>query len=207
MNPYTARVTVLAAAVLSAAPVTAQNLFKARHTTGSVVQDLTAKAVGDILSITIRERHKVKNEDKVERDNTTTLAAQLESYSLSDSTFKTNTLPEIDIRQLRQFDGRGKQEKDSNFEASMAVMIVDVMPNGNLVIAGSRMVQVDDETKTLRISGVVRPLDITATNSIPSSLVAEARVSITGEGGNTRMTTRGPLGAFFDTVIWFAWPF
>ena len=116
-------------------------------------------------------------------------------------------LPEIDIRSSRIFDGEAKQEKDSNFEARMAVMIVDRMPNGNLVIAGSRVVQIDDETKTLRISGVVRPIDITAQNSVPSSLVAEARVSMSGEGANTRMVTRGPIGTLFDTLIWAAWPF
>jgi flagellar L-ring protein precursor FlgH len=149
----------------------------------------------------------VKNEDKIERGNTTTLAAQLEAYTLGDSAFKTNVLPRFDARQNRSFEGEAKQEKDSNFEARMAVLIVDVMPNGNLVIAGSRMVHIDDETKTIRISGVVRPLDISPANSIASSLVAEARVSMEGAGGNTRATTRGPVGTLFDTLVWAAWPF
>jgi flagellar L-ring protein precursor FlgH len=75
------------------------------------------------------------------------------------------------------------------------------------VVAGSRVVEVDDETKTLRISGVVRKLDITRANTVTSAEVADARVSITGEGANTRVNSRGPIGAFFDTLIWVVWPF
>lgn len=196
-----------ALAAMFAAPGSAQNLFKARATRSSLIADHSARNVGDILSIVIQERHRVTNEDRTERDNTTSLRAQIEAYTLTEDTFKTNVLPEVDVRQTRAVQGEATQEKDSNFEARMAVMIVDRMPNGNLVIAGSRMVQVDDETKTLRISGVVRQLDISSNNSVSSSAVAEARVSITGEGGNTRMTTRGPVGALFDTLIWAAWPF
>ncbi len=197
----------LTLALLTAEHASAQNLYKARATTGSQIADLSARNVGDILSIVIQERSSITNEDRVERDNATSLRAQIEAYTLSEKTFKTNVLPEADVRQTRSFQGEARQEKDATFEARMAVMIVDRMPNGNLVVAGSRMVEVDDELKTLRISGVVRPLDITAQNSVPSSLVAEARISMTGEGGNTRVTTRGPVGVLFDTLVWAAWPF
>ena len=188
-------------------PCTAQNLYQQRATRGSLIRDHSASNIGDILSIVIQERHKVKNEDKVERQNTTSLRAQLEAYTLSADTFKTNVLPEFDARSDRSFNGEAKQEKDSTLEASMAVMIVDTMPNGNLIVAGSRMVEIDDEVKTFRISGVVRPLDISSTNSVPSSLVAEARVSMTGEGANTKQVTKGPVGTLFETLIWAAWPF
>jgi flagellar basal body L-ring protein FlgH len=53
----------------------------------------------------------------------------------------------------------------------------------------------------------VRQLDITPANTVGSAQVADARISITGEGGNTRQVTRGPVGQLFDTLIWAAWPF
>ena len=162
---------------------------------------------GDILTIVISEVHSVTNEDKVERTNTTSLAARLEDYTLSSDTFKSNTLPRFDVRQQRSFDGESRQESDSNVRASIAVVVVDVQPNGNLVVAGSRIVTTSDETKTLRVSGIVRPLDISATNTVTSAQVADARVSITGEGASTRYVTRGPVGTLFDTLIWAAWPF
>ena len=83
----------------------------------------------------------------------------------------------------------------------------DRLPNGNLIVAGTRTVQVDDETKTLQLSGIVRRLDVRVDNTVFSSQGADARVAIVGEGANTRMTTRGPVAELFDTLIWAAWPF
>jgi flagellar L-ring protein precursor FlgH len=185
----------------------AQNLFKRATGNRALIADHRATAVGDILTVVIREAHKVKNEDKVARENNSSLAARLEAYTLSDKTFKTNTLPRFDVRQDRVFEGEAKQEKDSSLEARVAVIVVDVLPNGNMVVAGTRIVTVDDEEKTLRISGLVRPLDVSKDNTVPSSSVADARVAITSVGGNARTTTRGPIGTVFDTLVWAAWPF
>lgn len=185
----------------------AQNLWaEARHPR-ALIADHRASQIGDILTVTINEAHKIKNEDKVDRSNQTNLAARLEDFTLSDKVFANNVLPKVDVRQARSMVGDAKQEQDSSVQASVAVIVVDVQPNGNLVVAGQRLVVVDDEEKTLRISGIVRPLDIDRSNRVNSMNVADARVAITGTGGNTRMTTRGPVGTLFDTLIWAAWPF
>lgn len=185
----------------------AQNLFMQRRTQGTLIEDHTAAHVGDLLSIIISEKQRILNEDKVERSNTSSLEARLNAYTLGQDTFNENVLPRFDVSQERQFEGEAKQEKDTTFEARMSVMIIDVLPNGNLVIAGSRVIEVDDEIKTLRISGVVRRLDITGTNTVTSAQVADARISITGKGANTRVNTRGPIASLWDTLIWAVWPF
>ncbi|MHC5065896.1 MAG: flagellar basal body L-ring protein FlgH [Planctomycetota bacterium] len=118
----------------------AQNLFMQRRTQGTLIDDLTAAHVGDLLTIIISETQRIKNEDRVERTNTTTLQARMNAYTLGQDTFKENFLPRIDIDQNREFEGEAKQEKDTTFEARMSVMIIDVLPNGNLVVAGSRVV-------------------------------------------------------------------
>jgi flagellar L-ring protein FlgH len=198
---------VAAASLAFAAGAKAQNPYVRAGATVSAINDLRARNVGDILTVTIQEQHSVKNEDKVERRQDTSLAARLEAFSLSDKTFQSNTLPRIDIRKESDFNGEAKQNSGSDVRASIAVVVVDVQPNGNLVIAGTRSVTVNDETRTLRISGVVRPLDVSPANTIGSAQVADARISIAGEGGNTRQVTRGPVGQLFDTLMWAAWPF
>jgi flagellar L-ring protein precursor FlgH len=195
------------AAFGAAAAAAAQNPYIRPAASLSVVTDLRARNVGDILTISIQETHSVKNEDKVERSNDTSLAARIEAYSLSDKTFQSNTLPRIDIRKEQDFTGESKQNTGSAVKASIAVIVVDVQPNGNLVVAGARSVVVNDETRTLKISGLVRPLDITSNNTVGSAQVADARISITGDGASTRQVTRGPVGQLFDTLIWAAWPF
>lgn len=190
-----------------AAVGTAQNPYARPGAQISVMSDPRARNVGDILTVVVQEQQSVKNEDKVERRNDTSLAARLENYSLSDKTFQSNALPRLDIRKEQDFNGEAKQNSTSDVRASIAVIVVDVQPNGNLVIAGTRSVTVNDETRTLRVSGVVRALDVTANNTVGSAQVADARIAITGDGANTRQVTRGPVGQLFDTLIWAAWPF
>lgn len=185
----------------------AQNVYTRPGAEVGVIRDLRARNVGDILTITIQETTTVKNEDKVERRNDTTLAARLEAFTLSDKTFQSSGLPRIDIRKESDFSGESKQNSGSDVRASVAVIVVDVQPNGNLVVAGTRTVNVNDETRTLKISGLVRALDVSAENTVLSSQVADARIAITGEGAGTRQVTRGPVGQLFDTIIWAAWPF
>lgn len=206
MRTHTLAIPVVAALALAAA-APAQNLYAQSHGSGSVITDLRARAVGDILTINIQETHTVRNEDKVERTQDTSLAARLEAYTLSEKTFLTNTLPKFDVRKQSSFTGDAKQNVGSDVRAAIAVIVIDVQPNGNLVVAGSRTVQVDDQTKTLKISGIIRPLDITQGNAVTSAQVADARIAILGEGGGTRQVTRGPVGTLFDTLIWAAWPF
>ncbi|MHC4812318.1 MAG: flagellar basal body L-ring protein FlgH [Planctomycetota bacterium] len=189
----------------SATGLTAQNLYLQARNPASPIDDLRASRVGDILAVLISETHKVKNEDKVNRKNESNLAWGLEQYTLSSDTF--NVLPVIDSRTEKEMIGNAKQEKDSSLTARVSVVVVDVQPNGNLVVAGTRVVQIDDETKTLRISGLVRALDVTPKNTVTSSQVADARVSLTGDGGNNHYVTKGPMGALFEALVWAAWPF
>jgi len=190
-----------------AASLAAQNPYVRAGARIASIADQRARHVGDILTITIQEQTSVRNEEKVERRNDTSLAARLESFSLSDKTFKTNVLPRLDIRKEQDFQGEAKQNQNSDVRASIAVVVLDVQPNGNLVVAGVRSMQVNDETRTLRISGLVRPLDVTPSNTVTSSQVADARIAITGDGANTRQVTRGPVGQLFDSLVWAAWPF
>lgn len=175
--------------------------------TRDLFADVSARNVGDILTIIISETHRIKNEDKVDRKSSSTLAARFEAYTLGSDAFKSNTLPKVDIRTEKEHKGEAKQEKDSKFDARIAVIVVDVQPNGNLVVVGKRIITIDDETKTLRISGLVRTLDVSSQNTVTSSMVADARISFTSEGGNTRHTTKGPVATLFDTLLWAVWPF
>jgi flagellar L-ring protein precursor FlgH len=204
MTKHIARAVGLLAVL--AAPAAAQNPYVRAGAQIGVVADLRARNVGDILTITIQEQHSVKNQEQVQRRNDSSLAARLEAYSLSEDTFKA-TLPRIDVRKESDFQGESRQNSGSEVRASIAVVVVDVQPNGNLVVAGTRSVTVNDETRTLRISGLVRALDVSPMNTVGSAMVADARISILGEGGGARQVTRGPVGAMFDTLIWACWPF
>lgn len=201
----TLRLALCAAAF--AAGLAAQNPYVRTGARINAISDQRARNVGDILTVLIQEQSSVQNEDRTERSNDTSLATRLEAFTLNDKTFKNNILPRLDVRKEQDFNGQVRQNSNSIVRASIAVVVIDVQPNGNLVVAGARTVTFNDETRTLRISGLVRPLDVTPNNTVGSAQVADARIAISGEGANTRQITRGPVGQLFDTLIWAAWPF
>ena len=209
MNSSTLHKLVLAAATLLATSgaAFAQNPYIRAGAKIAAAADLRARSVGDVLTIGIQETHSVRNEDKTERSNDTSLSARLEAFTLSDDAFNATALPNMSVTKQQDFNGESKQNSGSDVRASIAVMVIDVQPNGNLVVAGQRSVTVNDEQKTLRISGIVRALDVTSLNTVTSSQVADARIAITGEGASTRQVTKGPVGQLFDNLIWAAWPF
>jgi flagellar L-ring protein precursor FlgH len=64
----------------------------------------------------------------------------------------------------------------------MSAIVTQVLPNGNLVIEGKRLVRVNNEEQVMILSGVIRPRDVAADNSILSTLVADAKIFYSGEG-------------------------
>lgn len=215
MNSYLSkRVRVVLCAsfalVSTADCVLAQSIFARSAKRGAhhgLIDDLNASQIGDILTVVIKETHKIKNEDKVGRTSSNSLAASIEAFDIKPNAFRNGLLPSLDIRSNRAQAGNAKQEKDASFESRIAVTIVDKLPNGNLVISGRRTVVIDDENKTLKISGIIRRWDIDADNQVQSNRVAEAKVAITGVGKNTETVTKGPVARIVETAWWLIWPF
>ncbi|MCB9917128.1 MAG: flagellar basal body L-ring protein FlgH [Planctomycetes bacterium] len=212
MNRHTILALILTFASLAgiASPSSAQSIFarsSSRSAHHGLIDDLKASRIGDILTVVIRESHKVKNEDKVNRTSNSSLAASLEAFDIKPNAFTNGLLPSFDVRSSKSQVGNAKQEKDATFEAQIAVTIVDELPNGNLVISGRRTVNIDDENKTLKISGIIRRWDVDANNQVPSNRVAEAKVAIEGVGKNTEHVTKGPVAKIVETAFWLIWPF
>ena len=114
----------------------AQSLQAIAERTGtarSLASSLTARRPGDILTIIIKEKTKIRHDEKVNRSASNSLSAKLESFRIKPDVFHQGILPDLDIRSAKTQEAQSKQEKDNNFEARMAVVVSDVMPNGNLV--------------------------------------------------------------------------
>jgi flagellar L-ring protein precursor FlgH len=192
--------TLLAFACLAAlAP--AQALWNPDRPTPSLFSDTTARAAGDVLTIIINEKQTVKNKEDTELSKTTSLDAALTNFDVLPNAF--NPLPSVAGNSDRQFDGEAKYDKEGNFETRLSVIVIDVQPNGNLVVEGRRRIVIDKETKCIRVTGIVRPYDVTTANSIYSWQVANASIAYEGTGPLSRSTNRGFLGELLDLV----WPF
>lgn len=152
-------------------------------------KDLRASKVGDIITVNIsaKDAATMKNKTEQLRDtnsDTVNVASFLgyESYAkdyLPDAADASNL---IDVTSDHDISGEGKIDRSENINMTMAGIVTQVLPNGNLVIEGSQEIRVNYELRQLTVRGIIRRADITSDNTIDSSKIAELRVSYGGKG-------------------------
>jgi len=171
----------------------------------NMIADKTANRPGDLITVLIVENQEVKNEETAQLRRGSTLDYKLDSFDIKPDAF--DPLPRFAASSQDDFNGTANVQKNGEFTARITAMVMDVLPNGNLVIKGRREIKVDLETKVIEFSGVVRRYDIRADNTVLSELVADARVSYTGDGQLTDTTSRRGLGNFIHRALIWLWPF
>jgi flagellar L-ring protein FlgH len=161
--------------------------------------------VGDLVTIVVSETQDLKNEESSDISKKTDVDWRISNFDVKPNAF--STLPRIAASSDDQFNGAANYSKKGKFSARLTATVVDVLPNGNLVLQGKREIRIDKETKFLEFGGVVRRYDLKGDNSVASELVANARVSYRGQGPLTNGTNRRGLGGVIhDTIDWL-WPF
>ncbi len=195
---------VLFCSVYALPPAEAQSLWREGRR-GGLVADQVAAGRGDILTILVRERYSVDTQDKTERSQESSLDAKLTVFDIKPNAF--NTLPAVAGSSKRSFTGSAAVARDATMTWRLAVTVVDVQPNGNLVVEGKHTVVVDNQERTMIVTGVVRPLDVSTDNVVLSENVANASVRIVGDGPNTRAAERGMVGRIVHFIFDNLWPF
>ncbi|HSC79386.1 MAG TPA: flagellar basal body L-ring protein FlgH, partial [Chitinolyticbacter sp.] len=109
----------------------------------------------------------------------------------------------VSVTSGNNFEGKGDTTNSNTFRGTIAVTVVDVLPNGNLVVGGERQISINGQNNTLRFTGVVNPFDVQAGNVISSTKVADARIEQVGRGYIADANTMGWLQRFFLNVMPF----
>jgi flagellar L-ring protein precursor FlgH len=164
--------------------------------------DPRALTVGDILTVAIliNDRAQLRNQSERRRTADRSLGA---SASVNLEGFEFAGDGEGTIGSGTQSAGRGETQRSEDIRLRVAAVVMDVLPNGNLVIRGSQEVRVNAELRILNIEGIVRPADIGASNTIDYDRIAEARISYGGRGRLTEVQ-QPPYGQqFLDAVLPF----
>jgi flagellar L-ring protein FlgH len=160
-------------------------------------QDNRARSIGDTLIITISETTVANEQDQRTLSRTTSGSGSVTLFDSSrtangNTTGGASTQIQFPSQSTSmQFAGNAQNTVNRVFTDRMAVTVVDLMPNGNLVVEGYRSRVVAGEERVLRITGIVRPADIGVGNIIPSGSVANFRISYLGRGPATRTNKQG----------------
>jgi len=109
----------------------------------------------------------------------------------------------IDYDASREFEGEGEYEREDRFSARIAATILEVKPNGTVVLEARKRIEKDDEIQTIVIAGMARTEDITLQNTVLSSQLADLTLSVQNEGEVRDAAKKGFLTKFFDTVFAF----
>lgn len=164
-----------------------------------------AYKVGDLVTIVVSESQDVKNEETSDLSKASSVDWAVTNFDVAPNAF--NVLPRLAASSDDQFNGAANYKKKGTFTTRLTATVVDVLPNGNLVLQGRREIIMDKEAKVLEFGGIVRRYDLRNDNSIASERVANARISYAGTGPLTNATNRRGLGGFVhDTLDWL-WPF
>ncbi|WP_169728916.1 flagellar basal body L-ring protein FlgH [Desulfatirhabdium butyrativorans] len=171
----------------------------------SMFADAKARGVGDIVTIKIVESSKASNSASTSTGKNTSLTLGIDKflglengYPKTGSTF--NPFSRIEGAMKNSFDGKGDTSRKGDLSAYMTAKVIDKMPNGNLVIAGSREVLINNEKQLIILTGTIRERDIAPDNVIQSTYISDAKIIYTGVGDVDDTQRQGWLARFLNVV-------
>jgi flagellar L-ring protein precursor FlgH len=180
--------------------------------------DTKARTAGDIVTVKIEESSKASNKANTKTARDSSLSAGIETFMgvedwwqdkvlrwMGSNMPKVNPFGSVSVKggMTSEFEGDGSTTRSGDLTAYITCRVVDVLPNGNLQIVGTREVMVNHENQVIILSGVIRPRDIGDDNIIKSIYVADAKIAYSGSGVIDDRQRPGWMANFLNTV----WPF
>ncbi len=164
-----------------------------------VFENRTAKHVGDILTVILKEKTTASKSASSSSSKDTSLDVTagtiLGKLQLGDGL-------RTDVSGSKSFDGEGSADQSNNLTGEISCMVTDVLPNGNLLIAGKKKIVLNRGNEYITISGIVRPDDIDGDNKIMSTRIANVDIAYTGSGEVADASVMGWLSKFFFSPLW-----
>ncbi|WP_434634699.1 flagellar basal body L-ring protein FlgH [Chromobacterium sp. CV08] len=168
-------------------------------------QDAMPVQVGDTLQITIQENSSTSQSEQTTDTRTSALTSNITAgvkipflpSGLAGGLGGTN----FNSSGSANNTGKGNNQVATSFISSITVTVIDVLANGNLVVSGEKMVRINSDTESIRLSGVVNPRDVAPDRTVSSLKLADARVEQQTKGNNRLYNEPGWLSKFFMSLL------
>jgi flagellar L-ring protein precursor FlgH len=181
-------------------PAVASNGSIYRANSGLMLfSDLRAGRVGDILTVVLNEQTDATKSSTTSTSKSTSIAGQSATILGIPVTSGGNAIFENSVGSETGFEGEGGATQSNRLEGSVTVTVVERLPNGNLVISGEKWLTLNQGKEYVRVSGIVRPIDIEPDNSVSSEKVANARIEYSGRGALADANRQNWLARFFNS--------
>ena len=190
-----------AAAPVNGAIYQAQYAGQPGYANRPLFEDRRARAVGDILTININETTAAskKSGSTAARSGSNDMSVSglfgLPGKSLLGSNLTANS--------ASSFEGKGDSASNNAFTGIITVTVIEVLPNGNLLVSGEKQIGINQGSEFVRFSGVVNPSTVASGNTVSSTQVADARIEYRGNGYIDEAQTMGWLARFFLSFLAF----
>jgi flagellar L-ring protein precursor FlgH len=166
--------------------------------------DRKAMQVNDVLTVRISEATTASStlQKNLAKTNDATLGGGVFTGS-GISAINTGTNMTMQTSSTSAYTGTGASTRDDKFQTTITARVIKILSNGNYFIDGSRELLINGEKQIIKVSGVVSPYNITASNEIDSKYISDAKIQYLTEGELEQGTQQGWMARFFNAI----WPF
>jgi len=170
-------------------------------TSRTLFEDRRARYIGDTLTITIAEANTASTKSNTNVSRAASISATVPSVvGLPGQGLQGMNLAASSSNTLA---GKGDAAANNVFTGTITVTVIEVLPNGNLLVSGEKQVAIAQGTEYIRVSGIVNPVFLTTANTIASSQLADARIEYKESGTISEAQVMGWLARFFMSVLPF----
>jgi flagellar L-ring protein FlgH len=162
-------------------------------------EDRRARHVGDVLTILINE----KTQAAKQASSNASKSSEIDSSISAAAGLSLSTLQKLGVNaeSSSQYNDKSALNSSNTFSGNVTVTVIEVLPNGNLIVAGEKQVALDKGTEFIRLSGVVQPDTIQAGNTVSSSKVADARIEYRTSANFDKAEMMSWMARFFLSFI------
>lgn len=181
----------------------AQSLWK-DDSSKSMVADKKATAIGDILTILVQENNSASKDQSTQTAKKSSVDASITQFlygpAASNFMTKNGQMPAMKMAGNTEFDGGGKINNSEKITARISVRVIDVLPNGNLLLEGTRQTAFSGETQEAILRGFARVEDVAANNTVYSYQIADATIKFVSKGAISDSQKKGWFTKVWDKV-------
>ncbi len=170
-------------------------------------------AVHDLITIIVRESIENESESEIESEKDVSIQGLISAWpniqlrDLADLQLGqanlTDGRPQVDLNLSKEFEGEGAYERRDTFTTRITARIIDIKPNGTLVLEARKFIQSDEESVNVVLTGTCRKQDIAANNTLLSTQIYDLRLVKEHTGELRRATKKGLITQFFDLIFNF----